>query len=116
MLQIKFIKNTIPLMQDAIEEARMGGEIVNTQYREVNGDLYFRIPDEEIDLWLELLERLADDIDKAYAPIIKSIEDLRQGTWQKIGGEPSSERESHGRGSKFGAAGLAAGKSPASDS
>ena len=72
-------------MQEAMDIAQERMVVVNTQWRELNGELYFRIPDEEVKLWLDLLNELAEDEPK-YAAIMDGIEDLRKGDpWRKVG-------------------------------
>jgi hypothetical protein len=85
MLQVKFVKSAVPLIREAMAVAEERMLIVNTQWRELNGDLYFRIPDEEVNLWLELLNELAGE-ESGYAAIMDGIEDMQQGDpWRRVG-------------------------------
>ena len=92
MLQVKFIKKAAGLMRAAIDEARVTGAIFNTQWRELNGELYFRIPDEEVQPWLDLLESLAHDANEGYGEIRGQIEAMHsEDPWQSISREAPSE-------------------------
>jgi hypothetical protein len=111
MLNIKFIQQAAGLMRAAVDEARAGGMIVNTKWRELNGDLYLKIPDEEIEPWLELLEDLVLDVNAEYGAMIKAIKNLRDETCFKKISEGERKGEEHGDGAERGAAGVAAGES-----
>jgi hypothetical protein len=120
MLQLKFIKKAAGLMRAAVDEAKITGNIFNTQWREINGELYFRIPDEEVDPWLELLSDLALDANEDYQEIYDQIKAMRdEDPWQSISSKPASEVEKgkgHGFSSDCGAADSAAGESSGGDS
>lgn len=109
MLRLKFQKlNAVIMRNDAIPEARERGEIINTQWRDLNGELYFKIPDEEVYLWLELLKDLSQD-EPMFKPIVRDIEALLD---DEKGFKKLGEGEADGNGAAGGPAGVAAGRSP----
>lgn len=61
MLRLKLMNWARDAFEDAMDSARSGGEIVATKYKELNDDLYVEIPTQEIDLWVELLDKLSED-------------------------------------------------------
>lgn len=65
MLRLKLMNWARDAFEDAMDIARSEGEIVATKYKELNDDLYVEIPTQEIDLWVELLDRLAEDAEDA---------------------------------------------------
>ena len=58
MIQVRFVRKAHEAMLEAIEMAREFEDINKTEFKEHNGDLYMKIPDNELELWIELLESM----------------------------------------------------------
>lgn len=83
MLKLKLIGWARDSFEDAMDMARDGGKIVATRYKELNDDLFVEIPSQEVSLWVDLFDKLAED-----------AEDVKEGDqFQKLADKISEAEE-----------------------